>query len=154
MEKVFNGVMFRLNGSTCVIDAMAVREIVGGAQWAPLTMEGEGSSFIEIRGKAARVVDLRELFGFSPASGEGLNSFIAVQVPGGDRLAALWVDTLLELVHVPAGQMRGAEGSEIPVKFVRAIFDNDGVPVHVLRTEEILESALQQRALAMENKAS
>ena len=156
MEKGFNGVVFRLQGLSFAIDALAVREIVGGADWKPLSVEDESDRFIQVRGKAAFVVDLRVLFGFSPSTGEGLNSFIAVEASGSDRnrLAALWVDTVLELVHVPGGQLKAPDRSEIPLKYVRALFQNDETVVHVLKVEEILEQAFSGRALALENKAS
>jgi len=156
MEKGFNGVVFRLQGLSFALDALAIREIVGGADWKPLSVEGESERFIQVRGKVAFVIDLRELFGFSPSTGEGLNSFIAVEAPGGDRsrLAALWVDTVLELVSVPGSQLKAPDRSEVPLKYVRALFQKDEVTVHVLKVEEILENAFSGRALALENKAS
>lgn len=157
MERDFNGVVFRINGIGCALDALEIREIVGGAQWQPLTMEGENGSYMQIRGKTARVVDLRETFGFTPATPEGLNSFIAVQAPDGDRnrLVALWVDSVMELLNVPWDRLRPLPPSfrELPAKFFRGMFEENSEPYYILSVRDILDAVLPDN-LALKDIAS
>ncbi len=159
MEKDFNGIVFRINGFSCSIDALEIREIVAGTEWKPLSVEGESGAFLQVRGKVARVLDLRQRLGFSPAVMEGINSFIAIQAPGGDRnrLVALWVDQVMDLVNVPLGNLRAAPASftEMPSKFIRAVFDSNDEPVYVLNVREILKAEFPgERELALKDKAS
>jgi chemotaxis signal transduction protein len=159
MENTFNGVAFRLRGSSYAIEALTIREIVGGAKWEPLSVEGELESFIQIRGKVARVVDLGERLGFQAALKEGLNSFIAVQAPGGDRnrLAALWVDVLLDLVQVPMEKLKACPPGfrSIPAKYLQAFIEGEAQPICVLNLDEILRDVfLGEKEPALENKAS
>ena len=159
MEKDFNGVLFRINGYSCAIDAFDIREIVGGTEWKPLSVEGETGAFLQVRGKTAKVWDLRQTLGFSPAVREGVNSFIAVQAPGGNRnrLVAFWVDTVLELVAIPSGNMKALPSSfgEMPAAYFQSFFEQDGGPVYVLNVGEVLKSGFpEEKELALEDKAS
>src|SRR5271170_7547960 len=101
ISNAFDGITFRLNGMVFAIDALKIREVVGGAEWLPAEVEGGTQSSIQVRGRVLQVIDLRRLFGFPSLEKIGMNSFIAVQVPGADRnhLAAIWVDALLEMIH-------------------------------------------------------
>jgi len=159
MEKDFNGVLFRINGYSCAIDALEIREILGGTEWKPPSVEGEPGAFLQVRGKVAKVWDLRQTLGFEPAAREGVNSFIAVQAPGDDRnrLVALWVDLVLELMAIPGRELKALPGSftEMPARYFRAFFDQDGVPVYVLNLPEILKAGFpDEKELALEDKAS
>jgi chemotaxis signal transduction protein len=159
MEKDFNGVLFRINGFTCSIDAMEIREIVAGTEWKPLSVEGESDAFLQIRGKTAKVLDLRQRMGFPPASLEGVNSFIAVQSPGGDRnrLVALWVDMVLELANVPGKDLRALPDSfsEMPSRYIQAVLDYNNEPAYVLKLAEILKAGFSgEREMALKDKAS
>jgi chemotaxis signal transduction protein len=159
MENAFSAVVFLLNGHPYAIDALKVREIVGGANWEPLSIEGEKESFIQIRGKAARVVDLRERLGLPYAAKEGLNAFVAVQVPGAERnrLAALWVDKLLDLIHVPVDQLKNPPLSlrSIPPKYLKALIGGETESVCVLELDEILKDGFEgEGEIVLGNKAS
>ncbi len=158
MEKDFNGVLFRINGYSCAIDALEVREILGGTEWKPLSVEGESGAFLQVRGKAAKVWDLRQTLGFEPATREGVNSFIAVQAAGGgNRLVAFWVDLVLELVNIPGADVKPMPPSfmEMPASFFRASFDHDRGPIYVLNLPEVLKAGFpEKKELALEDKAS
>ena len=159
MEKDFNGIVFRINGLSFSIDAIEIREIVAGTNWKPLSVEGEPGAFLEIRGKVARVLDLRRKLGFSPSVMEGINSFIAVQAPGGNlkRLVALWVDEVLELVNVSGNNMVPPPPSlaGIPSRYLRVSFEYNGEPAAVLNLPEILkEDFSMESELALQDKAS
>jgi purine-binding chemotaxis protein CheW len=136
----FDGIIFKLNGMALAVDALKIREVVGRAEWRPAGEENQ--NFIETRSRLIPVVDLRLLFGFSSLEKDGLNSFIAVQGPGGDRnqLAALWVDSLLEMIHVPLGGLKAVPGAigGVPSHFLQAVFEKDGEPVYVIQTDEIV----------------
>jgi chemotaxis signal transduction protein len=138
----FDGVIFRLNGMSFAIDALKVREVVGGAVWKVAEGDGETQRYIQARGRVIPVVDLRQLFSFPSLEKNGMNSFIAVQLPGAEasQLVALWVDSLLEMVHVPAGELMAisddVEG--LPVRFLQAVMVKDGEKVFIIRTDEIL----------------
>lgn len=158
MEKPFNGILFRLNGLCCAVDAMDIREIVGKTDWKPLSVDGEPDGFIQVRGKAARVVDLREKFRFPAISKEGRNSFIAVRQSDGDGgcLAALWVDTVLDLVNIPGEDLAGRPSAlnEIPAEYIRSSFPYNGETVYILKVEELLKNDIPETEPALEGKAS
>jgi chemotaxis signal transduction protein len=63
MSNAFDGVTFRLHGLIFAIDALKVREMVGGAEWMPATGEDGTQNTIQVRGRMIPVVDLRKLFG-------------------------------------------------------------------------------------------
>jgi purine-binding chemotaxis protein CheW len=139
MNSVFDGVTFRLHGMVFAVDALKVREVVGGAEWLP---EGDDQSSIQTRGRVMPVVDLRQLFGFDSLEKGAMNSFIAVQVPGEGpgQLAALWVDALLNMIHILPGGLKAAPGSvgEIPARFFQAVLEQDGETIYVIQTDEIV----------------
>jgi purine-binding chemotaxis protein CheW len=138
--KAFDGIIFKLHGMVLAVDALKVREVVGRAEWQPA--EEENQNFIHTRGRLIPVIDLRRLFGFSSLSKDGLNSFIAVQAAGADRnqLSALWVDSLLEMIHVPQGGLKAVPGAigGVSAHFLQAVFEKDGEPVYVIQTDEIV----------------
>jgi len=143
MNSAFDGVTFRLQDMVFAIDALKVREVVGGAEW--LT-EVDDRGAIQTRGRVMPVVDLRQLFGLDSLEKGGMNSFIAVQMPGGDRgqLAALWVDALLDMVHILPGGLKAAPGSigGIPARFLQAVLEKDGQTIYVIQTDEIVREDL------------
>ncbi len=152
MEKDLNGVVFRVKGLVCALNALDVREILAGTDWRPLSVEGEVGDYLKIRGKTARVWDLGPTFGFPPAVPEGVNCFVTVEAPalrqgsgqGSDRnhLVAFWVDSVLELVNVPAGNLKSIPPSfaEIPASYLQAAFDYQGEPAYLLNLLEILKA--------------
>jgi len=139
MNSAFDGVTFRLHGMVFAIDALKVREVVGGAEWLS---ERDDQGSIQTRGRVIPVVDLRQLFGFDSLEKGAMNSFIAVQAPGGDpgQLAALWVDALLDMIHILPGGLKAATGSigTIPVRFLQAVLEMDGESIYVIQTDEIV----------------
>jgi len=159
MENSFNGVTFRLCGEVFAVDALRVREIVGGADLQPLSVEGEDKNFIQVRGKTVPVMDLRQKFGYPTLSKEGLNSFIAVQVNGNDRdhLMALWVDAVLDIVNVASQKLTALKGplGEVPPRYLKAAVEGHGDLVYVLELDEVLgENVPEEKELVLENKAS
>ncbi len=140
ISNAFDGVIFKLHGMALAVDALKVREVVGRAEWQPVNEENQ--SLIQTRGRLIPVVDLRRLFGFSSLEKDGMNSFIAVQIPGADRnqLAALWVDSLLEMIHVPQGELKAVPGAigGVPAHFLQAVFEKDGESIYVIQTDEIV----------------
>ncbi|HTC21370.1 MAG TPA: chemotaxis protein CheW [bacterium] len=159
MENLLSAVVFLLDGHPYAIEALKVREIVGGANFEPLSIEGEVERFIQIRGKAAKVVDLRGRLGIPSAAKEGLNSFVAVQISGTERnrLAALWVDSLLDLIHVPMDQLKPLPLSFRPIrpKYIKAVIEGEMEPVCVLNLDEILKDGVGgEGEIALGNKAS
>ena len=159
MDKSFNAVTFRLQTNTYALDALKVRGIVGGQVWKPLSLDGEGQSFIQVRGQTTPVLDLRRKFGMPEISKGGLNSFIAVQSPGveRDRLVALWVDEILEIINVPEEELKTVPDSfqGMPAHYLQAMIRGPEGAVYVVNVEEVLSTGFSDgRGLAMENKAS
>lgn len=142
INSAFDGVIFRLHGMIFAIEALKVREVVGGAVWQPAEGEGGIQSSIQTRGRVIPVVDLRRLFGFPSMERSGLNSFIAVQLPGGDRsrLAALWVDSLLDMIHVPPGELKAVPDlmESVSPRFLQGVAEKDGEKIYIVQTDEIL----------------
>ena len=157
--KEFNGVTFRLNEVVYAVDALKIREIVGGAEWKPLSVEGESQSFIQLRGRTVPVLDLRVQFGFPSLPTEGLNSFIAVQGPGSDRgsLTALRVDAVLDIIKLSGQELKPLSGAsyEAPTAYLEACFSRGEESGYVLHVEEILRAGFSRAPeLLLENKAS
>jgi chemotaxis signal transduction protein len=157
MENFFNGVTFRLYGETFAVDALSVREIVGGMQLKPNSTEGEGQNSIQVRGKEVPVLDLREGFGFPAHVQEGLNSFIVVQRSKEEKnnMTALWIDTVLEIVQVPAKELKPLtdRGGDISPRLIKAVMEKDGVPVYVINVDEILGVDLpEEKELVFEKR--
>ncbi len=157
--KDFNGVTFRVNGTVYAVDALKIREIVGGAEWKPLSVEGESQSFIQLRGKTVPVLDLREKFGFVSLPTEGLNSFITVQGPGSDRgsLTALRVDAVLDMIKLSGPDLKPLPESshEAPARYLQAHFSREEESGYVLHVESVLEEGFSRTPeLLLENKAS
>ena len=159
MQNEFNGVAFQLNGMAFAVDALKVREIVGGANWEPLSVEGEAEAFIQVRGKPARVLDLSAIFGFPPSVKGELNCFITVHFLEGDRnrLAAIWVDKLLDLVKAPLAEVKAVPPGigGIPGKFLLGFIEGEGEPIFLLDLGGVLrEGFAGGRERVLENKAS
>ena len=73
----------------------------------------------------------------------GLSSFITVPMPGGNPSlqVALWVDTLLDLVHVSYGSIKNPPAAlgMIPPHFIKTTLEKSGVEIYVIHIEKILQ---------------
>lgn len=141
-----------MGGEAFAVDALRVREVVGRAEWQPM-VEGDGDGFIRSRGKTVPVLDLRVKFGFLPVARQGAHSFIVVQVRDDrNRLAALLVDSLLEMIHVPPEQSAAVKSplGEVPGRFLKAVVKGGSGPVYLLELDEVLG----EPEWVLENKAS
>ena len=65
-----------------------------------------------------------------------------IQAPGVDHngLAALWVDTLLEMIRVPAGELEAAPISVggVEGRFLQAVLERGEERIYIIKTEEIV----------------
>ncbi len=138
----FNGVIFRLAGVLFAIDAVRIREILGGVDLQPLYVSGQSQGFLQSRGRTMPVLDLRTAFALPPVHREGPNSFIAVQSGEPGKVIALWVDAMVEMIRVPSAELKPltAPVSDIPSGFLTSMFIRGDEAVYVLNLDRVLSA--------------
>lgn len=62
----FKGIVFRLAGALFAIEAVRIREVLGGVDLQPLYVSGQSQGFLQSRGRTLPVLDLRTALGLPP----------------------------------------------------------------------------------------
>src|SRR6187551_1024131 len=100
---------FRLGEETYGVDILAVKEIRG---WAPVTRIPQSSEHVlgvlNLRGAIVPIMDLRRLFALSSAEFTPVTVVIvmSLQTPTGQRECGIVVDSVSDVVDVPAEAIR------------------------------------------------
>jgi purine-binding chemotaxis protein CheW len=138
----FNGVLFRLEGVLFAIEAIRIREVLGGVDLQPLYVSGQSQGFLQSRGRTLPVVDLRTVFTLPPIRREGPNSFIAVQAGEPGKVVALWVDSVVEMLAVPPAELKplATQVADVPGEFLSSMFIRGDEAVYILNLDRLLSS--------------
>jgi chemotaxis signal transduction protein len=138
----FNGIVFRLEGALFAIEAIRVREILGGVDLQPLYVSGQSQGFLQSRGRTLPVADLRTVFNLPPTRREGPNSFIAVQTGEPGKIVALWVDAVMEMAAIPQAELKPLTTAvaDMPSGFLSSMFIRGDEAVYLLNLDRVLSS--------------
>ena len=136
----FNGIVFRLAGVLFAIEAIRVREVLGGVDLKPLYVSGQSQGFLQSRGRTLPVVDLRTALGLPSAAHEGPNSFLAVQTGEPGKVMALWVDAVVEMVTLPPAELKPLTGpvDVVPPGYLMSMFIRGDEAVYLLNMDRTL----------------
>lgn len=136
----FNGIVFRLAGALFAIEAVRIREVLGGVDLQPLYVSGQSQGFLQSRGRTLPVLDLRTALGLPPAHREGPNSFLAVQAGEPGKVTALWVDGMVDMVAVPPSELKPLTGpvGDVPLGFLSSMFIRGDEAVYLLNVDRVL----------------
>lgn len=138
----FNGIVFRLEGALFAIEAIRIREVLGGVDLQPLYVSGQSQGFLQSRGRTLPVVDLRAVFTLPPIPREGPNSFIAVQTAEPGKVVALWVDAVVDMAAIPPAELKPLTTpvADVPGGFLSSMFIRGDEAVYLLNLDRVLTS--------------
>ncbi len=140
MKSDYNGIIFRLAGALFAIEAIRVREVLGGVDLHPLYVSGQSQGFLQSRGRTMNVLDLRTIFSLPPITREGPNAFIAVQSGEPGKLTALWVDSVVEMVTVPPAELKPLNSpvAGIPEGILTSMFIRGEEAIYLLSLDRVI----------------
>lgn len=104
-------VTFRVDERTFGIDVQTVREIKGWQETTPLPHAASYvRGVVNLRGVILPVYDLRARIGLGPTQATAAHVIVVVDI--GERTAGLLVDTVSDIVDVPASAIRPTPDAE------------------------------------------
>ncbi len=140
-------ISFRIDNQEFGLDIMAVREIRGWTQTAPLPHSpGYMRGVINLRGAVLPIVDLKDRLGLGEISASARSVVIVVHTAG--RLVGLLVDAVSEILTADRATIQATPdvGCDMVNQFVRGILALEGRMISLIALDDVLPLAREAEA--------